>query len=463
MNENKSIIGGYSVRRQSGLIFLLSLVVLGLAYQAPFTYTLNLGQSSDDWAVLRGFGEGERNESFSFRWTIDTQAELRLPDVGWPSRVGLVGLAPRPDGSAPNATLTTDKSFPLTFTPASASFPPAEDGRLTFEIAGPAPHFRLGPNRFLISSDLFQPTNEPRSLGLVVSQVYLKPQPGRWGLIVPPLASWLGGAIFLTLLYYNLATALRRKVDSRLARYRSLPYLATGLGLALVVATRLWFPEWLAVNGTSVVWGLVLPLGVWSLGKRWRVLGLLGQLVLGLGLVYSGLVLAPLTLTQFIATGSLFLILALPHRFSSHLENIGLLTSLTAPIGWLTWQGRLPRAIDFVTYHLPWINELDYLIRQGNLYPRWTPDFVWQQGWTNFSFYPPVSRYLPELLHLAGLSFNNGLLLTGYLTLLVAIIGCYFWSQELLKDRRAALLAALAFCYLPYRFVDFFSSGTLSN
>lgn len=187
----------------------------------------------------------------------------------------------------------------------------------------------------------------------------------------------------------------------------------------------------------------------------------LAALLLGVFLFYHGLVEAPFTLTLFCAIA--FLLLIKERLFTTHLENCTLLITLTAPVGWLFWQGRLPRDTDLTQFHLYWINELDRLIRKGNFYPRWAPDFTWQQGWPVFNFYPPGSRYFPEILHLAGLSFNNGLMLAAYLSLILGVVGCYFWCYEVLENPAGAVLGGFVFCYLPYRLLDFFAIGQLSN
>lgn len=499
--ERPKIRKYYAEGWRGGIVFLLSLFVIGLVYQIPVTYTVNLGQASDEWEVGRGFGDREQNSNFSFRWTVQSSAEMRLPDVGWPSTVGLVGLAPRPDNTAPYVTLTTDKIFPFIFNSTATRQPPAPDGRLTFEVAGPNPHFRLNPDLLLISSDLFQPKGDPRNLGLVVSQVYIKAHPNRFGFIVPPLSGWLGWAVLVSLLYFGVSRSIsttllaghkgsniiktvgrvpRARTNSfNLSRpgigsnveeiqatrlsYKILPYLVAGGGLALVAGLLLGFPGWAAVNGVSLAWGLAFPVGVWLVGRRYYALALLVQLAFGVWLVFYGLAPASFTLVQFGATAGLLLVLGWRHQFSSHLENVGLVVSSTGPFGWFLWQGQLPRGVDLITYHLPWINELDVLIRQGNFYPRWTPNFVWQQGWAIFNYYPPGARYLPEILHLSGLSFNNGVLLAAYAATVFATVGCYWWCQEILGEGRAAVVGAVAFCYLPYRFVDIFSSGALAN
>ncbi len=453
---------------RAGAVFILALFGLAIVWQVPFTYTLNIGTSSDDWAIMRGFGEREQNPRFSFRWTIDQQAEVRLPEVGWPSRIGLVATAPRPDGKPPAAFLATGSSrTDFGLSPSAASQPPSESGLLTFEATGPTPRLSLKPFSLTIGSEVYQPQGDPRTLGLVVNQVYIQPRAGRFGLVLPPLALMGGAALVVALLYLNLSHLFSITRNSLIARQKWLTITLTLSALTLIIALRLLVPGWFVQNGAGIAWGMALPLGAiaifghWKTG--WRSGVLLGLLAFGALAVMYGAAPASFTMALFVTTGLIWGGLALRHNFGSHLENCGLLISLTAGVAWGLWQGRLPRTDDVPHYHLYWINELDALIRQGVIYPRWSPDFSWQQGGAVFNYYPPASRYLPELLHLGGLSFNSAIMLVQWATLIFGALGAYFWTLEIIGQRRAALLGGLAFCYFPYNIAEVYAGGGLGN
>ena len=347
---------------------------------------------------------------------------------------------------------------------------PNSEGRLTFEANGPSPHLTLLPHTLLIQSEVYQPKGDERTLGIALSQVYISPRPGRFGLVVPPLTLWLGWAVVLSLLYFNLSTL--DLSHPWLSRPRRLALGMTALALGLAIAAQLLAPTWTVVNGGSLVAGLGLALLGWTGAMRWPPRGRgnwgFGRLALvGLGLgtlpVYYGLVLAPFLLVVFVTLGLMCGVLALRHNFRVHSENLGLLLGSTAGVGWGLWQNLLPRSDDVPHYHLYWINELDRMIAQGNFYPRFAPDFSWGQGGMVFNFYGPLSRYLVEAAHLAGLSFNNGVLLSQFATVGLGAVGTYWWCEELLHDRRAAVLGGLAFCYFPYNIAALYISGELGN
>jgi hypothetical protein len=444
----KSLLKLLKYLKKTGYFFLC-LLVLAVAYQTPVTYTLDLGQNADEWAVIRGFGDPESNQNFGFRWTTAAKAELFLPDLGWPARVGVVGLAPRPDGSSPDASIDTGKTFNFIFNKDQSTSPPEADGRITIQTDGFGPHLGLTLDRLVIGSDLFQPAGDPRNLGLVINRVFV--QTGS-GIKLPPLTGWLGWSLAITLFFFFIKRRLKGN------------YIAPGLALAvlaLVVAAKFFFPEWWPVYGPLISWGIALPLATRFLPLKWKDRGITLLLVLSVVLVGYELAWAPFTLSLHISA----LLLTLPGnlRFGDRLQNINLLISCTAPAGWLFWQNRLPRGADLLQYHLYWINELDLIIRQGNVYPHWAPDFTWQQGWTVFNFYPPSSRYLPTLLHLSGMIINNGVLIASYALYVAGAIGAYFWCREILRDNRAAVLGSLAFFYMPHFIRDFFAGGGLAN
>ncbi|OJV89242.1 MAG: hypothetical protein BGO39_35180 [Chloroflexi bacterium 54-19] len=448
------------------------MLVIFLAWQQPFTYTVNAGQGfNDSWELTKGWGDQERNDHFSYRWTIDAQAEVRLPDVGWPSQVRVLGLAPRPDNQPPTVTLDAGgESKTFQASPANSAVPPDEFGRLTFEVAGPRPAFSLDANTMTIGSDLYQPQGDPRQLGLVVSQVTVQTQPNRFGFVVPPLAPWLGWtlAASLVFLWLRRAGTFSIGIPFLAIKLRNLKGATLGGGIVLLVfvVTRLVFPQWLTVNGSGIAWGSALPLlAVVLLSRRPKALAWVLWILFGAGLlaVYYGVALAAFAATICVVTAMVFLALALRHKFSRHLENTGLAAALSLGATWGLLQGQLARSDDIPSYHLYWVNELDRMVQQGNFYPRFAPDFNWGQGGLVFNYYGPMTRYLVEILHLVGLTFSNAMMLHQVMAVLFGMVGTYFWCDELLKNRLAAVLGALAFCYFPYNIAGLFASGWVGN
>ena len=179
----------------------------------------------------------------------------------------------------------------------------------------------------------------------------------------------------------------------------------------------------------------------------------------GLLAVYYGFSPAAFAAAIFVITGGMLLRLALKHNFAHDLENTGLAAALSIGTIWGLFQGQLARSDDFPAYHLYWANELNRMVKPGNLYPRFAPDFNWGQGGLVFNYYGPITRYLVEIAHLAGMTFSNAMMFTQVLVVLFGMVGTYFWCEEVLKNQLGAVLGAIAFCYFPYNIAGLFASG----
>jgi hypothetical protein len=123
----------------------------------------------------------------------------------------------------------------------------------------------------------------------------------------------------------------------------------------------------------------------------------------------------------------------------------------------------LPQATD-AELHIFRLAELSRVVREGELYPRWAPNFYYGYGYPIFSYYAPLSYYLAlpvDLLPLLGpvqaikAVFVLGLLLAG--------LGMYGYVRDL-WGRAAGLVAAAAYVYSPYvLFVDPHARGDLAE
>ena len=56
-------------------------------------------------------------------------------------------------------------------------------------------------------------------------------------------------------------------------------------------------------------------------------------------------------------------------------------------------------------FHLFSLVSLDQRIAAGDVYPLRFPGFAYGYGWAELSYYPPLSPYLLELLHLLGANY----------------------------------------------------------
>ncbi len=92
--------------------------------------------------------------------------------------------------------------------------------------------------------------------------------------------------------------------------------------------------------------------------------------------------------------------------------------------------GGLPTTGDGLN-HFYRFAELDWHIRQGDLYPRWFANMHYGFGAPVFNFYAPLSYYIPLIFRLLGLSLATSLQLGYALAVAVAIVGAYQWAAIL--------------------------------
>jgi len=113
--------------------------------------------------------------------------------------------------------------------------------------------------------------------------------------------------------------------------------------------------------------------------------------------------------------------------------------------------------------HLFRIVELDRGLRTGVLYPRWASELALGYGYPVLNFYAPLSYYAVEVLHLLGLGFLVAYQAALAVSLLMAGLAAYFLARDVLNDRLAAVLAAVAYVVAPYPLVDAYLRGALGE
>ncbi len=119
----------------------------------------------------------------------------------------------------------------------------------------------------------------------------------------------------------------------------------------------------------------------------------------------------------------------------------------------------LPRTNDALP-HLYRVVALDRLVQAGQLWPRWSPDLVHGYGYPVFNFFPALSHWLVELLHLLGLELTAGFRLAMALHFWLAAAGAYFLGRAWFSAG-AGWAAAIAYAYSPYLLYDAHVRGSL--
>ena len=113
--------------------------------------------------------------------------------------------------------------------------------------------------------------------------------------------------------------------------------------------------------------------------------------------------------------------------------------------------------------HLFRVDELDRMIRQGVVYPRWASDFASGYGYPIFNFYPPLAYYLAETFHIVGFDLPVAIQLTLAVIVGIAALGAFALGRDLFDSDFAGLLASAAYIFFPYFLLDVYIRGALAE
>ncbi len=121
----------------------------------------------------------------------------------------------------------------------------------------------------------------------------------------------------------------------------------------------------------------------------------------------------------------------------------------------------LPEGSD-AELHIFRLAELSYLLRGGELYPRWAPNFYHGYGYPIFNYYAPLTYYAGFLVEiLPRLDAVDGVKAVFVLGILFSAFGMYGFVRDN-WGRRAGYVAAAVFIYAPYvQYVDPHARGVL--
>lgn len=150
------------------LVVFATALALVLSQQAPATYRQDMSQAA--LPNITGLGQPEQGEGGSFRWSGGT-VELALQPLGYPSYVKLSvqGVRPQEEPQAQMAISSGGKSLGLFTLPRSPS---------TIEVRLPASEIIAVNPSLSITSTLFQPKGDRRTLGAAFYRIEQQSGPG---------------------------------------------------------------------------------------------------------------------------------------------------------------------------------------------------------------------------------------------------------------------------------------------
>ncbi|MCS6800577.1 MAG: hypothetical protein NZ773_01355 [Dehalococcoidia bacterium] len=106
--------------------------------------------------------------------------------------------------------------------------------------------------------------------------------------------------------------------------------------------------------------------------------------------------------------------------------------------------------------------QFDRSIRDGILWPRWAPDFTFGYGYPIFNIYAPLAYFIGEAFHLLGFDPVTAVKIVFGLSVVLSGLTMYWFAKDAI-GARGAVLAAVVYMYVPYRIVDIYVRGALSE
>lgn len=100
---------------------------------------------------------------------------------------------------------------------------------------------------------------------------------------------------------------------------------------------------------------------------------------------------------------------------------------------------------------------------EGILFPRWSPDWAFGYGYPFFNIYAPGATFLATLLYrLLPLSYEAAVEGLFILSILLSAGSMWFFAREV-WDEEAALVAGVAWVYVPYHLVDIYVRAAMAE
>lgn len=161
-------------------------------------------------------------------------------------------------------------------------------------------------------------------------------------------------------------------------------------------------------------------------------------------------------ITMFVKKGIVFL----KNKFGTFLPLI-IITLLTIPAFYnLVRSGYFPMQDDLQAFR---IHQMDKCFKDFQIPCRWVPDAGYQYGYPQFNYYPPLPYYIGALIHRVGVQYIDSvkiLFVAGYI---LSAATMYLLITTVLKSSWAGIVAAAVYTYIPYKAVEVYVRGALSE
>jgi hypothetical protein len=108
------------------------------------------------------------------------------------------------------------------------------------------------------------------------------------------------------------------------------------------------------------------------------------------------------------------------------------------------------------------VEQMDKCFRDGQIPCRWVPDLGFGYGYPLYIYYSPLSYYVMEIAHLAGLSFIGAVKFGFILSVFLSAIFMYKLSN-IFFGRVASIIASFFYIYAPFRAAGIYVRGAMGE
>ncbi len=112
--------------------------------------------------------------------------------------------------------------------------------------------------------------------------------------------------------------------------------------------------------------------------------------------------------------------------------------------------------------HIAWLHQMDKIIREGQIPPRYVPDLSYGFGYPLFNFVFPLPFYLGEIFHLIGFSLVDSIKMVFGVSVIASALFMFVLLRNFLPYS-LSLAGAVLYIYAPYRATDMYVRGAIGE
>jgi len=120
-------------------------------------------------------------------------------------------------------------------------------------------------------------------------------------------------------------------------------------------------------------------------------------------------------------------------------------------------KGYISLAVDDTFTYVSWAWQFIEAIKQGNIYPRWTPINFWGYGSPTFILYPPLAFYFTAFFNIFTDSLIDAMSLTKFMSFFLSSMGIFYLLRENYSIK-IALFSASIYIIFPHNVNTFYAT-----